>query len=84
MSKHTKEQKRKVLDSLTREELIGIIETIDEEIPDFLKKKSKDIIKKAHENKCISLRKLFMVFGMNSSTYFQWLKTSHSINGDRK
>jgi hypothetical protein len=45
MSKNPKEAKRKVLESLTRDELIGLLEVIDQEIPDAVQERAKKIIK---------------------------------------
>jgi hypothetical protein len=71
MSKNPKEVKRKVLESLTKDELIDLLEVIDYHIPDVIEEHAKKIIKKTHETKNISLRKLFMIFSFNSSTYFK-------------
>jgi hypothetical protein len=84
MSKNPKEAKRKVLESLTKEELIGLLEVIDQEIPDAVQERAKKIIKETHETKGISLRKLFIFFGFNSSSYFKQKKQERSINNDKK
>jgi hypothetical protein len=84
MAKNPKESKHKVLESLTKDELIGLLEVIDSEIPDVIEENARKIIKKTHETKGISLRKLFMVFAVNSSSYFKWKKQNRSINNDKK
>ncbi|MDR2369550.1 MAG: IS3 family transposase [Mycoplasmataceae bacterium] len=84
MSKNPKEVKRKVLESLTKDELIDLLEVIDYHIPDVIEEHAKKIIKKTHETKNISLRKLFMIFSFNSSTYFKWNKPRWNANRDKK
>lgn len=84
MTKNPKEAKRKILESLSKEELIGLLEVIDQEIPNVVQERAKKIIKETHETEGISLRKLFMLFGINSSTYFKWKKQRIIINDDAK
>jgi hypothetical protein len=71
MSKSPKEFKRKILESLSKEEIIDLLEAIDEYIPNVIKENVKKIIKNTHETKNVSLRKLFIIFSFNSSTYFK-------------